>query len=186
MRALALAIALMLPAVAHAAPYEAFIDVESQEDLDDLFATGDISAETHGALTELLTRGVDLDRAGRDELYSLPNLTYDEVDAILAYRATQRFVAEPADLVAAGAISEQKLLAISAFLVLHDRSRGQYAPRGTVRTQVRAAQGDEVVPPVGVRARLTFGRNLAVGAAALLSRYGVTDVAWDASRKISP
>ena len=182
MRALALAVALMLPAAAHAAPYEAFIDVESQEDLDDMFATGDISAETHGALTELLTRGVDLDRAGREELYSLPNLTYDEVDAILAYRATQRFVADPADLVAAGAISEQKLLAISAFLVLHDRSRGQYAPRGTVRTQVRAAQGDEVVPPIGVRARVTFGRNLAVGAAATLSRYGVTNVAWDANR----
>ena len=182
MRALAAAVALTLPTVAIAAPYEAFIDVESQEDLDDLYATGDISTETHDALTELLARGVDLDRASREELYSLPNLTYDEVDAILAYRETQRFIADPADLVAAGAITEQKLLAISAFVVLRDRARGQYAPRGWVRAQTRAAQGDEVLPPIGARARVTFGRPITLGASATLARTGITDVSWDPNR----
>lgn len=182
MRALAAAVALTLPTAALAAPYEAFIDVESQEDLDDLYATGDISTETHDALTELLARGVDLDRASREELYSLPNLTYDEVDAILAYRATQRFVADPADLVAAGAITEQKLLAISAFLVLHDRTRGQYAPRGWVRATLRAAQGDDVLPPIGARARVTFGRRITAGAVFTTTRLRLGDLAWDPNR----
>jgi hypothetical protein len=108
-------------ATATAAPYEAYIDVESEEDLNDLLATGTISADTHAVLIELLSRGVDLDRASRAELYSLPNLTYDEVDAILAYRQVQGFVADPADLVAAGALTEQKLLAIAAFLILPER-----------------------------------------------------------------
>ncbi|MEZ4403316.1 MAG: hypothetical protein R3B06_25040 [Kofleriaceae bacterium] len=171
-----------LAAPALAAPYEAFIDVETQEDLDDLLASGEISSDTYDALTELLGRGVDLDRATREDLYALPNLTYGEVDAILAYRELQRFVANPIDLVAAGALSEQKLLAISAFLVVGDRSRGEYAPRGWVRANLRAAQGDDRPPPVGVRARVMLGRRITVGAAATDTRLRLGQVAWDPNR----
>jgi hypothetical protein len=169
-------------ATAAAAPYEAFIDIESQEDLDDLLAAEDISAETHAALTELLARGVDLDTATREDLYSLPNLTYDEVDAILAYRGTQRFIAQPIDLVAAGALTEQKLLAISAFLVVSDRRKGEFAPRGWVRAQTRFTQDDHDVFPVGVRARLTLGRHVTVGAVATDTRLRLGDTAWDNNR----
>jgi hypothetical protein len=181
-RGLLFAAVLVAPTVVAAAPYEAFIDVESQEDLDDLLASGDLTTETYAALTELLARGVDLDRASREELYSLPNLTYDEVDAILAYRDTQRFIANPADLVGAGALSQQKLLSISAFLVLRDRKRSEYQPRGWVRTQVRAASGDDRMLPIGVRARVQVGRNITAGGVASLTRLRLGEVAWDRNR----
>ena len=170
---------LALASVADAAPYEAFIDIESPEDLDDLLATGQIDSETHAALYELLARGVDLDRATREELYSLPNLTYDEVDAILGYRETQGFIANPADLVAAGAVTEQKLLAIAAFLVQVDRRRGEYAPRGDVVVRTRASQGDHDLPPILLRARVSFGKDLSAGFAATLTRLRVGAVSWD-------
>lgn len=181
-RALAVTAAVAAPAVAVAAPYEAFIDVDSQEDLDDLLASGEIEVETHDALIELLARGVDLDTASREELYSLPNLTYDEVDAILAYRKLQGFVGDPANLVAAGAITEQKLLAMSAFLVVRDRTRNPYAPRGMVEGRVRATPSDDDVPPLAVAARLTVGRHLAAGGAVATTRLRLGDVAWDANR----
>lgn len=172
--------ALAAPAVA--APYEAFIDVETLEDLDDLLANQQIDPETHAALSDLLERGVDLDRATRQELYSLPNLTYDDVDAILEYRSLNRFIANPADLVAAGALTEQKLLAISAFLVQIDRSRGPYAPRGHVTARTRAVQTDRDPPPLALRARVSFGRRITAGAAATLGRLRIGDVRWDETR----
>lgn len=173
---------LALAATAHAAPYEAFIDIESQEDLDDLLATDQITVETRDALSELLARGVDLDRATREELYSLPNLTYDEVDAILAYRDLQGFIANPTDLVAAGALTEQKLLAISAFLIRVDRSRGEFAPRGKAFVQALATPTDDEVPPVMARVRASFGKNLSAAVAATLTRRRLGTVSWDPNR----
>lgn len=181
-RGLLLAAVLVAPTVVAAAPYEAFIDVESLEDLDDLLASGDLTTETHAALSELMSRGVDLDRASRQELYSLPNLTYDEVDAILAYRDTQGYIADPSDLVAAGALTQQKLLAISSFLVLRDRGRNEFQPRGAIRMHTRVASGDDRVPPIGLKARLRIGRNITAGGAAALTRLRLGEVAWDRNR----
>lgn len=180
--AAATAILLALAATAGAAPYEAFIDIESLEDLDDLLATGQIETETYEALRTLLDRGVDLDVATRAELYSLPNLTYADVDAILEYRKLNGFIADPADLVIAGAITEEKLLSISAFLIIRDRARARYQPRGFVRGFTRATQGDHTVPPVGLRARVTAGKELKAGVAASLTRLRIGDVVWDPNR----
>jgi hypothetical protein len=48
-------------------------------------------------------------------LYGLPNLTYEEVDKILAYRAAAGGIDDPAKLVSAQVLSDRKLLAISAW-----------------------------------------------------------------------
>src|SRR5262245_58013577 len=103
----------------HATPYETFVDIEDQSDLDDLLAAGHITSDTYDELLELLTSGVDLNSADRAQLYALPNLTYEDVDAILAYREAQKgVISDPAGLVAAGAITEDKLLGISSFIVV--------------------------------------------------------------------
>lgn len=167
---------------AAATPYEAFIDVESEDDLYDLLAASQISPETFELLRTLLARGVDLDRAGREELYSLPNLTYDDVDAILAYRKLQGFVGDPANLVAAGALTEDKLLAIVAFLQSNDRTLSANRPRGWVNTFTRAASADDQAPPVGLRARVMVGRRLTVGLAASLTRLRIGAPTWDPNR----
>ncbi len=165
-----------------ATPYESFIDIETDDALDDLLASGQVTTETYDALRILLDRGVDLDTASRVELYSLPNLTYADVDAILEYRKLNGFVADPIDLVASGALTEEKLLAIAAFLIVRDRTRSKYEPHGFVRAITRGTQSDHMMPPVAVRARVRAGKTLTAGLAASLTRLRVGDVTWDPNR----
>jgi hypothetical protein len=172
--------AVAAPAAAN--PYEAYIDIDSEEDLYDLLAASQITEETFTALLDLLDRGVDLDVAGREELYALPNLTYPEVDAILAYRKEQGFIRDPADLVGAGVLTDDKLLSIAAFLVVRTEDRSPYQPHGWVRATTRYAIADEDAPPIGLRARLTFGKHVTVGAAATMTRLRLGDVHYDPNR----
>ncbi|HEY0137003.1 MAG TPA: hypothetical protein VGB85_23130, partial [Nannocystis sp.] len=99
--AAALALASLTPSVATAAEYETFVDIDDEDDLVELNAAGDISEETFDTLVELLRRGVNLNAARREELYTLPNLSYAEVDAIIRYRTEVGFISDPAMLVTA-------------------------------------------------------------------------------------
>lgn len=180
------------PAPARANPYESFIDVASEEDLVDLRASGQITDETYEALSTLLDRGVNLSTAGREELYSLPNLTYPEVDAILAYRKEQGFISDPAALVTAGALSEAKLLAIAAFLVVETPGSSKHAVHGWVRLQTRGGpqdygidtrvDGQPEIPPLGLRARVTTADHLSAGVVATMTRLRLGQVAYDPTR----
>lgn len=178
-----LAAATVILTSAHAAanPYEAFIDVENEEDLYDLLASRQITEETFGVLVDLLHRGVDLSAADREELYSLPNLTYDDVDAILAYRKEQGFIADPADLVGAGVLTDDKLLAIAAFLVVRERG-AELTPHGFVQAQTGFTAGDDLAPPLGLRARVLVGNHLTAGVAATVTRLRTAAVVYDPVR----
>jgi hypothetical protein len=178
----ALTVTAAAPRAAQATPYEAFVDVETEEDLYDLVAAGQISAETFEILRTLLARGVDLDTASREEIYSLPNLTYDEVDGIIAYRTTQGYVGDPANLVAAGTLSADKLYSISAFLIVTSRERDPNRPRGWVRGFSRVASADDRAPPVGLQARMMVGRRVTAGLAASLTRKRIGEPTWDPNR----
>lgn len=173
---------LALAAPAAANPYEAFIDVESEEDLQDLLATQQITDETYDTLIDLFQRGVDLNTANRDELYSLPNLTYDDVDAILSYRKEQGFIRDPADLVATGALTDDKLLAIAAFLLVRDPFAGAHAIHGFVQAQTAFTPGDDLIAPLGLRARFLYGRHVTAGVAATMTRLRAGDVVYDPNR----
>jgi hypothetical protein len=168
---------------AAANPYEAFVDVESEDDLYDLLASQQITQETFDTLFDLLQRGVDLNTASRDELYSLPNLTYDDVDAILLYRAEQRYIRDPADLVGAGVITDDKLLAIAAFLVLRDPTADRFAARGWVHAMSGVTVGDDLAPPAGLRGRVQVGRHLTAGLATAMTRLRVGDAVYDPNRR---
>src|SRR5262245_264258 len=69
-----LLVAALLARSAAATPYETFIDIADQADLDDLLAAGDITSDTYNELLDLLELGVDLSAADRAQLYALPNL----------------------------------------------------------------------------------------------------------------
>jgi hypothetical protein len=166
---------------AAANPYEAFIDVESEEDLYDLLASQQITEETFNTLIDLFHRGVDLNTANRAELYSLPNLTYDDVDAILAYRKEQGFIRDPAELVAAEVLTDDKLLSIAAFLLIRDPF-DKTSVRGMVWAGTQFTIGDDRVPPVGLRTRVLVGRHLTVGAAAAMTRLRPGQVVYDPNR----
>ena len=173
----------LMPRVARAIEYEVFIDVDSEEELYDLFVSNQISEDTFNVLVELRRRGVDLNQASRAQLYSLPNLTYEEVDAILAYRSEAGRIHAPTDLVAAGVLSRAKLASILTFLHSEDPRRKLTATHGWIRYQTAWSQEDSTVPPMVLQARVTTLRQLTLGVAGFLSRQRIGDPVWDPNRE---
>ncbi|MBI5547328.1 MAG: helix-hairpin-helix domain-containing protein [Deltaproteobacteria bacterium] len=105
---------------AQAVQYDLELDIDSEADLYDLAARGELEESEVEALVELLREGVDLNSASREEIYELPGLTYEDVDTILRYREQTR-IDDPADLVVASAITQEQLLQIAPFLLLRGR-----------------------------------------------------------------
>lgn len=188
----ALALAALLTArTAQAIPYETFIDVDDEGDLQDLLAAGDISQDTYDELLDLMSRGVDLVRADRNELYTLPNLTYEDVDAIIAYRTLQKGrINDPSDLVGAGALSQEKLLSIAAFIIVREPGDNPLAAKGWIRAWTRAnahdfspsAPNDPFIPPTVLRARMQAMRYLTAGVAVTNTRLEIGDPIYDPNR----
>jgi hypothetical protein len=176
-------LALLSPRAARAIEYEVFIDVDSEEELYDLYITDQISEDTFNTLVELRRRGVDLNEADRDQLYSLPNLTYDDVDAILAYREEVGVIHAPGDLVAAGVLTPDKLRSILTFIQAYDTRRKLTATHGWIRYQTAWSQQDRTVPPMTLQARVTTLRELTLGFAGLVSRQRPGNPVWDPTRE---
>ncbi|MEM7152147.1 MAG: helix-hairpin-helix domain-containing protein [Myxococcota bacterium] len=170
------------PMTARAVEYEVFVDVDDEEDLNELLLTEQVSETTYETLVELMRRGTDLNRASREDLYALPNLTYDEVDAILAYRDDAGRIADPADLVVANVISRRKLAAIASFLLVPDAKGSRGAVHGLVRYRMTYVAQDPRVPPMALQARVRAFGNLTVGGAAVLEPQLLAPVRWDPNR----
>lgn len=175
-------LAMALPRPAAAVEYEIFVDVDSEEELDELRLTDQIGDDTYETLVELLRRGINLDEASREQLYTLPNLTYEEVDRILAYRAEAGRIADPADLVVAGVLTQRKLASIAAFLVVPGVEAKRGGTHGFVRYRTTYLAGDPRVPPMALQARVSTLGSLTMGAAALLDPRRLGPVQWDPHR----
>ncbi|HUH05128.1 MAG TPA: helix-hairpin-helix domain-containing protein [Kofleriaceae bacterium] len=181
-RILVIAAALMMTRSVRAEQYDVFIDIETEEDLYELFTSGQIDETTFNLLVSLYQRGVDLNEATREELYALPNLNLGEVDQIIAYRDEAGWIADPANLAINGIISEQQLLAIAPFLRLRDRNLPAYAVDGLVRAQTRWSTEDDRIPPMALLARVATYKHLRVGVAATLTRNRLGEVVYDPNR----
>lgn len=167
---------------AHAVPYETFVDVSDQADLEDLVVSGDLTEDTYNELLDLLETGVDLNTANRAQLYALPNLTYEDVDAIIGFRDGQRGqISDPGALVTAGVLSEDKLLSISSFLIVGTTNR-DLKIRGWIRAQTRFTIGDNLLPPTLLRGRFTLRKGLTAGFAGVLTRLQVGKPVYDPNR----
>lgn len=186
---------MLLSRSASAIPYETFIDVDDESDLADLLSSGDITQDTYDELLDLMSQGVDITTAERNDLYALPNLTYEDVDAIIAYRKLQKGrINDPADLVAAGALSQEKLLAISAFIIVSEQATKPYGAHGWVRAWMRTSPHDYVleknpaidapflIPAFALRARVMAMKHLTIGLAAINSRLDIGDAVYDPNR----
>ncbi|MBW2703531.1 MAG: helix-hairpin-helix domain-containing protein, partial [Deltaproteobacteria bacterium] len=178
----ALLLMLLIGRVAPAADYDVFVDIETEEDLLDLFTTGEIDEESYEVLAELLNDGVDLNTASRNELYALPNLTLGDVDAILAYRDEAGNIDDPTSLVVGGGLDARKLGAIAPFLLIRDRVRLKYDTRGKVRYGSTYVVGDAAVPAMWMGAKVSTFNHLDVGLAGVLTRNRVSDVVYDPNR----
>lgn len=176
------ALVLALPHVAQADDYGVFVDVETEEDLLDLLATGEIDETAFDVLVQLLHDGVDLNSAGREALYSLPNLNYVDVDIILDYREDTGPIQDPAALIAADVISRRKLAAIAPFLVITEPSADLWDTSGRIRYRTSYVGGDDEVPSMWLGAEVSTLQNLKVGLIGVLSRTRLSDVSHDPVR----
>jgi hypothetical protein len=166
-----------------AAEYEIFVDADDEEELYDLFATNQISEDTFNTLVELHRRGVDLNTATREELYALPNLTFEDVDAILQYRADTGYITSPATLVLAKVLDRRKLGSIAMYLVVREPGRALSATNGMIRAQTAWSVEDSTAPPAVMQARVSTARHLTVGASIFHTRLRLGDVRWDPARE---
>lgn len=174
-----------------AADYEVPFDFASEAELDELYTEGTISEETRETLRELLQTKLDLDAAERDELYTLPGLSYSDVDRILAHRARAGHLQDPFELSDAGVLTQQQVARLLPFLVLREVDSGDArenttpsaAPirrrkaqrkspwaRGRVQLRTRATLGDRVAPPLLIGARLELPAGVSLGAALATTR----------------
>jgi len=168
---------------AAAIEYESFVDIENEEDLYELLIDNQITDETFETLVELLRRGVDVNTASRAELYSLPNLTYKDVDRILAFRAEFGFIDDPAVLATAGALDERKFLAIAPFLIIAADGRREGLPfEGYIRAPALWTVDDDTPTPTGaVQIRLRSGQFTA-GLTGIGTHLRIGDVRYDPLR----
>lgn len=178
----AVVVLLFIGGAAVAAQYETDIDIDNETELYELQQRGDISEGTLNTLVELLRTGVDLNTASRDELYELPNITYAEVDQILEYRKRVTFIDDPADLVAAGILSEKQLLQIAPFVVISPPSGVSVPITGWLRLVGMYTVGDPYVPAGYTQARLKGPYGLSAGLLAVDTRRRLGEVQWDAAR----
>jgi hypothetical protein len=176
------ALLLSLAAPAAAVEYELPLEIETEDDLYELLASGEITEETFDVLLELLRRGVDLARADAQELYALPSLTLEDVDRIVAYRAASGGILDPGALVAAGVLGDDKLAAIAPFVIVTSPAAPGLAVDGRVRYRTLYTTEDDRVPPMALEGRATLLRNLTGAVALLLGRNDVGDVRYDQGR----
>lgn len=166
---------------AFAATYEVEIDVDSEQDLYELYTKGEISEETLHTLVELMRDGVNLDRASREELYELPGLGYAEVDAILHYRKLSRSIDDPAKLVGAGALTPEQLQKIAAFLVI-EAPQGALPMGGRLRALSAYSLADPNAPPAFLQAKLKAPFDLTGSVLLLTERDRLGPVQYDPVR----
>jgi len=159
--------------------YEVSIEIEDEQDIRELGDQGLISATTLETLLELFEEGVDLNTANRDELYELPELTYAEVDGILEYRKLSD-IKDPADLVPAGVLSEEKLLRIAPFLILSQGSRRPVT--GRVRAMSHYGLADDIAPSSCVHARSKGPYGLRAAALLVTTRRRMGEMRLDPDR----
>lgn len=174
---------LAVPRIASANQYEVFIDIDTEEDLYDLKVAEVIDDDTFETLVDLLQRGVNLNGASRKTLYALPNLSYTEVDAILAYRDEVGLIRDPAELVTQGILRADKFSAIAAFLVLGGERAKDLSVSGMARMQTQYSIEDTGLPASAVQVRARGLQHATVGALVLNSRLQIGEVLFDPARQ---
>jgi hypothetical protein len=174
----ALAVMCLLGFYAEAAIYENVVEADDEEDILAAEQRGDIGSDTRDTLLELIREGIDLETASRDALYDLPSLTYADVDAILLYRAQKGSIADPAELVAAGAITEQQLLQIAPYVRI-GAARTALPVGGRVRLMGHFMPTDRIAPPLILSGDFKGPFNLSAGGLIATTRRSLTPVRYD-------
>ncbi|HEX8434514.1 helix-hairpin-helix domain-containing protein [Archangium sp.] len=166
---------------ARAEPYEVELAISDEGDLRALYEDGVLSEEDFATLLEVLRAGVDLRTASREGLYTLPGLTWAQVEAIVAYRTRSGGLGAPGELVEAGVLTAEQLRRLRPFLV--DEERGARDISGRVRLLTAYAAADALVPPVLLQAQVDAPLGFRGGGVATLTRRRLGPVRYDSRRR---
>ncbi len=172
---------LLAPSGARAEPYDVELSVSDEAELRALYEDGVLSEEAFATLLEVLRTGVDLGTATREGLYTLPGLTWAQVDALLAYRARAEGLGAPEALVEAGVLTAEQLRRLRPFLV--GAEGGARRVSGRVRLLTAYAAADALVPPVLLQARVEGPLGFRGGGVAELTRRRPGPVRYDSRRR---
>ncbi len=156
--------------------------VDDEAGLRALYEEGALSEEDFETLRELLRTGVDLGTATREALYTLPGLTWAQVDALLAYRARGEGPVVPERLVEVGVLTAEQLHRLRPFLAREERE--VRAVSGRLRLLSAYAAADALVPPVLLQARMDGPLGLRGGGVATLTRRRLGPVRYDSRRRV--
>ena len=166
---------------ARAESYGTELTIDDEADLRALHEDGVLSREELETLWELLRTGVDLGTATREALYMLPGLTWAQVDALLAYRASAGGAVAPADFVEAGVLTAARLRRLRPFLVQEEREA--WGLSGRLRLLTAYAAADALVPPVLLQAQVDGPLGFRGGGVATLTRRRLGPVHHDSRRR---
>lgn len=167
---------------AGAALYEVFIAVHDEDELHELHRSGQIGAASLALLSALWQRGVELDRADRETLYMLPNLTLAHVDALLAYRRKVGRIRSLSELVTAGVLGEALVEAMAPFVSLGKaQHRAPTSPDSWLRAALTWSPTTAARPGAALAARAAAGR-LELGCGVTWTHQEIGDVRYDPNR----
>ena len=171
------------------ATYDVFVALEheDEDELVELYLEDVITESELRSLTRMLRKRVNLNVASREQLYALPNLTYDDVDALLAFRQDEGTIGDIAELVAAGSLSARKARAIAPFAKIDIDQAKSWRGSDAAVTGVARLRSVWVVdtpdaPAAALQLGIDSGYDVSAGMAALLTRHRLGDVSFDARR----
>jgi len=174
-------LALWLSTPALAVQYESEVDIDNEEDLYELQQKGAISDETLETLLELIRQGVDLNAANRDDLYTLPNLTLAQVDALIKYRETAGWIEDPSELVKANILTKRELNQVAPFVTVTKRPGISVPVSGRLRVLAAGSPTDGLAPPYYSQLRVKAPLGFSFGFVTVGARTRVGGLQWDDS-----
>ncbi len=149
----ALMLAFVWPRGAVAYDYGLAIHVSSEEDIYELYATGELTEEETERLITLLNDKIDLNRAGVEELYNLPDVTMELAEAIVSYREERGYFRSFEQVASVPGMTGDILAQVAPFCKVRFRIKLEIPLGGTVKTRVayefgnRPEQVDPDDPP---------------------------------------
>jgi len=153
----------------------AWIDAETEDDLDARLANEEVSPDEHAALVALLREPLDINAASRDAVASLPGLTPHDVEGILSWRHVTGGCRQIAEL---GVIlSPAHVRALRPFVRCGVSSNAKAFAGGT-RIRARYVPPDRRMPPLALETDLVWSR-LRAGVTVLLDRFALRSVRYD-------
>lgn len=162
--------ALLWATTAQAEQYDVPIVVESEQDIRDLYSSGDITEEEQDRLLVLFDNPLDLNDADRSELYELPGLTYGMVDAIIERREGKGSFSSFQEIEDLEALSNNAINQIRTFCVVVPVKDFQVPPiSGALRIGVVDHLSDDVVTGTFFRTKISVEDYVEVGWSGILA-----------------